>query len=277
MSQQPPAQGGWTPDVEQEPQSPPADGQPGSGSTTGTNTGTPEDAPDGPGSGQLPASSGSDAGEAFSLIKAFGGWSGLLDAGLPTVAFLVTYPVSGRDLRLSLIVAIAIGVVLTIVRLIRRDPLQNVIGGFLGLALAAWIANKTGKAENFYLPGLLINAGYAIVYSVANLVRWPPIGLVVGLGAGWGLTWRQDPVLVRAFVRAGWLWVGVFAVRIAVQLPLYLSGQVDALGIARVAMGWPLFLVLMWLTYIVIKASVPPTKWAEVKRSAEAAAAKRNR
>ncbi|GAB3412025.1 hypothetical protein GCM10027569_29590 [Flindersiella endophytica] len=184
---------------------------------------------------------------------------------------------SGRDLRLALIISIGVGVLLTAARLVRRDPLQNVIGGFLALALAAWIAHKTGDAKNFYLPGLFINAGYALVYLVANLLRWPPIGLVVGLGAGWGLTWRQDPVLVRAFVRAGWLWVGVFALRIAVQLPLYLAGQVDALGIARVAMGWPLFLVLMWLTYLVIKASVPPSKWTEVKKSAEAAAAKRDR
>jgi hypothetical protein len=268
MSQQPPAHSGWTPDSG--PESQPGAGQPAAGATTSA---TPDPAP-GPTGG---SPTGPDSGEAFSLIKTFGGWGGLLDAGLPTVAFLVTYPVSGRDLRLSLIVAIAIGVVLTVVRLFRRDPMQNVIGGFLGLALAAWIANKTGKAENFYLPGLFINAGYALVYMVANLLRWPPIGLVVGLGAGWGLTWRQDPVLVRAFVRAGWLWVGVFALRIAVQLPLYLAGQVDALGIARVAMGWPLFLVLMWLTYIVIKASVPPTKWAEVKKAAEAAAAKRGR
>jgi hypothetical protein len=207
--------------------------------------------------------------EPFSLVRAFGGWSGMLDAGLPGLAFVVAYTAFDHNLRLSLIVALALGVVFAVVRAVRRDPLQNVVGGFVGVAIAALIANATGKAEDFYLPGLFINAGYALAYLVANLVRWPLIGLLVGLASGWGTAWRRDPVLLRAFVRAGWVWVASFVVKLAVQLPLYLAGNVVALGIARVAMGWPLWLLVLWLTYVVIKGSVPPDRWSQVKRAAE--------
>jgi hypothetical protein len=213
----------------------------------------------------------------FSLLRAFGGWGGLLDAGLPGLAFVIAYTAFDHNLRLSLVVALALGVVFAVVRAVRRDPLQNVVGGFVGVAIAAIIANATGKAEDFYLPGLFINGGYAIAYLVANLLRWPLIGVLVGMASGWGTAWRQDPILLRAFCRAGWIWVGFFLVKLAVQLPLYLAGQVVALGIARVAMGWPLWLLVLWLTYIVVKGSVPADRWSQVKRAAEQMAQARGR
>lgn len=204
----------------------------------------------------------------FSLLAVVGGWSGLVDAGLPSAAFALAYPLSGRDLRLSLVVSLLVGAAVAVARLARRRPLQNVLGGFLVLGVAAYIAHRTGKAADFYLPGLVINAGYALVYVVANVVRWPLIGLVVGLAAGWGTSWRRDPVLLRAFTRAGWLWVAFFLLKLAVQLPLYLADRVVALGVARVAMGWPLWLLVLGATYLVVKASVPPSHWNRVRAAA---------
>ncbi|NYH90674.1 DUF3159 domain-containing protein [Actinopolymorpha rutila] len=222
-----------------------------------------------------PAASEDDE-DAFSLLRVFGGWGGLLDAGLPGLAFVATFTLSGQQLRPALMVAIGVGVVFAVVRLVRHDPLQNVIGGFFGVAIAALIANATGKAADFYLPGLFINAAYAVGYLVANLARWPLIGVVVGLAAGWGTAWRDDPVLVRAFTRVGWLWAGFFLLKLAVQLPLYLADQVVALGVARVVMGWPLWLVLLWLTYVVVKGSVPQEHFRAVKQAAERIAARQH-
>jgi len=218
-----------------------------------------------------------DDGAGFSLVRAFGGWGGLLDAGLPGLGFVIVYTAFGHNLRLALVVALTLGGLFALVRLVRRDPLQNVVGGFIGVAIAAMIANATGKAENFYLPGLFINAGYLVAYLAGKDLRWPLIGLVVGLAAGWGTSWRQDPLLLRAFMRAGWLWVGFFAVKLAVQTPLYLMGEVVALGVARVALGWPLWLLVLWLTYVVVKGSVPRAHWSEVKKAADKLAQARGR
>jgi hypothetical protein len=167
----------------------------------------------------------------------------LLDAGLPLALFTLVYTAAGRDLTLSLWVAIGSGLLLGVVRLLRREPLQNVVAGFLGLGLAAFMANRTGNAEDVFLPGLLINIGYGLAYLISILVRWPLLGVFVGLVTGQGMSWRSDPALVRAYTRASLLWVAMFALRLAVQLPLYLAGeeQIGWLAGARLVMSWPLF------------------------------------
>ena len=200
-----------------------------------------------------------DGHEVYSIGAAFGGAAGLLDAGLPSIVFLAAYTLSGSDLRLAVMLAVGCAAVLAAVRLARRQSVQHAIGGFLGVALAAYIANRTGRPEDFYLPGLYINAGYALAYTVSILVRWPLIGVLVAALRQQDLrAWRQDPVLLRAYSRASWPWVAMFLLRLGVQLPLYLASAEVALGIARVAMGWPLFLLTAWVSYAVIKSSVPP-------------------
>lgn len=201
-----------------------------------------------------------DEGEVFSIGGAFGGANGLLDTGLPGVVFVVAYTASGQDMRLSIILALGCAGLLTVLRLVRRQSLQHAVAGFLGVAVAAYIASRTGRPQDFFLPGLLINAGYALAYAASILLRWPLIGFVVAGFQQSSLTaWRRDPVLLRAYSRASWVWVAMFLVRLAVQLPLYLIGEpaLVALGVARVAMGWPVFLVAIWLSYLVIKNSVP--------------------
>lgn len=179
----------------------------------------------------------------------------LLDAGLPLALFTVVYAAAGRDLGLSLWVALGSGALLAIIRLIRREPLQNVVAGFVGLGIAAYLANRTGNAEDVFLPGLLINVAYGTAYLISVVVRWPLLGVLVGLVTGMGTSWRRDPALLRAFMRASLLWVGLFASRLAVQAPLYFAGEehLGWLAGARLAMSWPLFLLVAYLSWVIIR------------------------
>ncbi|MFW6205394.1 MAG: DUF3159 domain-containing protein [Actinomycetota bacterium] len=178
-----------------------------------------------------------------------------LDAGLPLLLFTVVYLTGGRDLTVSLWTALASGAVLAVIRLVRRDPLQNVVAGFVGLALAAILAARSGQAEDVFLLGILTNIGYGVAYLVSILVRWPLLGLVVGFVTGQGTSWRRDPQQFRAYMLASALWVGMFALRLAVQVPLYMAGE-DHLGwlaTARLAMSWPLFLLVAYLSWVIIR------------------------
>jgi hypothetical protein len=150
--------------------------------------------------------------------------------------------------------------VLSVIRIARRQSLQHAIAGFLGVGIAAFIASRTGRAEDFYLPGLLTNIGYAAAFLLSIAVRWPIVGVVLALVSQAGMSWRRDPVRVRAYRRATWVLVIMFALRVAVQLPLYLAGDsaIAALGTARVAMGVPLYLLTLWIAYRVLRASIPP-------------------
>ena len=142
---------------------------------------------------------------------------------------------------------------LTVVRIVRRETLQYALAGFAGVALAAFVADRTGRAEDFFLPGLLLNAAYAAAYLVSIVVRRPLLGILLESVAGRGWAWIKDRELVRVYSRASWIWVGVFTLRLAVQLPLYLAGAVVALGIAKAAMGLPIFAVAIWLSYLVLR------------------------
>ena len=72
------------------------------------------------------------------------------------------------------------------------------------------------------------------------------------------MDWRKDPEQVREYSRASWIWVALFSLRLAVQLPLYLASALTALGVARIAMGIPLFAVGIWLSWLVLRPREAP-------------------
>ena len=190
--------------------------------------------------------------EGLILERAIGGWRGMIDTGLPTVVFISVFALNGRVLTPALIAAIVTGLLLIGWRLAQRQSLQQIFTGFIGLAIAAGFSAWTGNAEDFFLPGLLTNIGYGTVFLVSILVGWPALGVVMGYLTGDGTSWRSDRALRRTYTAATWVWVGVFFIRLSVQGPLYLAGAIEALGLARVIMGWPLFLAGAYLTYRVL-------------------------
>jgi hypothetical protein len=197
-----------------------------------------------------------------SLADAVGGPLGVAESALPAAAFVVTYTVSGQDTTAALIAAIALGVIFAVARIVRGQTVQFALAGLGGLALSAYVVSRTGKAEDFFLPGLLANAGYAAAYLISILVRWPLLGVIIAALRGGDMSWRQDPVAVRNYSRASWVWVALFSLRLAVQLPLYLASALTALGVARIAMGIPLFAVGIWLSWLILRPRAEPTEWA---------------
>lgn len=191
------------------------------------------------------------------LIEALGGRRGVADSGLPALAFVTVYSLNGQELTTAAWTAVGVAAVLTAVRLWRRETLQFAFSGLIGVAIAAFIATRSGRAEDFFLPGILLNAAYATAYLVSIAIRWPLLGVLLGPITGEGMKWRSDPYKVALYSRASWIWVGVFALRLSVQLPLYLAGAVVALGIARTALGLPIFALAAWLSYLILRQSEP--------------------
>ena len=186
------------------------------------------------------------------VLAAFGGQKGLIDSGIPAVIFLVVFNVSDR-LNSALFASIAISAILTIIRLARRDTIQHAVSGFIGVLICAWFANRTGNASDLYIPKLLTNLGYGTLYLVGNLVGWPILGLMLGPILGENLKWRNHPERKRAYTLASWLWVAMFFTRIAVQYPIYRSGNVNLLGTVNLAMGYPLFIATAYGSWMLLK------------------------
>ena len=206
----------------------------------------------------------SDADKA-KVMAAFGGKKGLLDAGFPALVFLISFNIT-KDLWNSLIASVIISALLTIIRLIKKDTIQHAISGLIGTLIAAWFANRTGNPSDVFVPKLLTNLGYGIVYLITTLAGWPILGLMLGPILGENLHWRKDPARKAAYVRASWLWVGMFFLRLVVQYPIYLSDNLNLLGAVNLAMGYPLFIATAYGTWMILRtvpATVPPSSTTE--------------
>ena len=193
------------------------------------------------------------------VLNALGGKRGLIDSGLPSLVFLIVFNISGKDVNAALYAAVALSIVLTLLRLLKRETIQHAFSGLIGVGICALISKRTGNAADFYLPGLWINAGYGLLYAITNLVKWPILGVMLGPILGENLLWRKDPARLNAYIKAGWLWVAMFAARLIVQYPLYKSGNINVLGTARLLMGYPLFILTAWGTWQILRKT-PTTK-----------------
>lgn len=192
------------------------------------------------------------------VLGALGGTRGLIDSGLPALLFLIAFNIT-HNLNSSSIAALILSTILTIIRLARKETLQHAISGLAGVAISVLLARHTGKAADFYLPGLITNLVYGLIYAGANLAGWPLLGLTLGPLFGENLLWRKNPPRKAAYVRAGWLWVILFVSRLVVQYPLYRSGNLNLLGTARIVMGYPLFIATVWGTWMILR-KVPTTR-----------------
>ncbi|MHA6763322.1 DUF3159 domain-containing protein [Streptacidiphilus sp. PAMC 29251] len=204
-----------------------------------------------------------------SLIDAFGGVRGMVDMTVPGFVFVLLYTIT-KDLGVSTWSAVGITALLVVVRLARRETLKHAFGGVLGVAIGAFIALKSGKAENFYLPSMIYGVVLGLVYLVSVLVRWPLIGMMLGPILGENMTWRtQNPGRLAAYTKATWVWIALFALRAAILFPLYWANKVTWLGVAKIGLGVPPWLIAIYLSWLILSKAPPPIKVLQDEESAE--------
>jgi hypothetical protein len=193
-----------------------------------------------------------------SLAELLNGRRAAVDASLPAAGFVVGWLAGGRSVWAGAAAAVGCALAVSVWRLRKGDKPRAVLIGMLGVCVAALIALRTGRAEDFFLLQLLSNAASALAWAVSIVIRWPLLGLVVGAVLGQRTRWRRDPALLHAYGMGSWVWVLQYVVRVAVFLPLYAAGQVVALGVARVALTWPLIAACLAVSWWVIRRTLPP-------------------
>src|SRR4051812_9051389 len=192
-----------------------------------------------------------------SLAELLGGRGGALDASLPPVAFVAGWLVAGQSVVVGAWAAVLCGVVVGVVRLLRGERPRAAVVSVLMVVVAALVALHTGRAEDFFLVQLLSNVASALLWAASIVVRWPLLGVVVGVVVGQRTRWRRDPALLRAYGIASWAWVGQYVVRVLVFGALWLAGQVVALGVARAVLTWPLQAVCLAVSWWLLRRALP--------------------
>ncbi|GDY30268.1 DUF3159 domain-containing protein [Gandjariella thermophila] len=191
------------------------------------------------------------------LVSLLGGRSGAVDATLPPLAFVLGWLLLDRSVALGALAALAVGVLVAVVRLVRGDRPRAVVLGLLAVAVAALVALRTGRAVDFFLVQLVSNAASALAWAGSIVVRWPLLGVVVGAVIGQRTRWRRDPDLLRGYARASWVWVAQYVLRVAVFGVLWWADAVLALGVARVVLSWPLVAACLTVSWWVLRRSLP--------------------
>ena len=188
-----------------------------------------------------------------SLLKAVGGLRGLVESILPGLAFLVLYATT-KNLPLSVLVPVALAVLFVVTRLLTRTPVTQAFAGIVGIAISAILALISGRAEANFIPGIVINTLSLAVLLISILVRWPLIGVIVGFLTNETSQWRHQKAKRRVLYLTTWLWAGLFALRLAVEVPLYLAHEAEWLAGVKLLLGVPLYAGMLWVTWLLVRA-----------------------
>lgn len=188
----------------------------------------------------------------FDMWEAVGGVRGLIESVAPGVVFILVFVLS-HDLLWAIASSLVLAAVAMVLRLLGKSSLTQAVGGLAGILIGAVWAWRTGEAQDFFLWGLIVNAGFALGAAVSALVRHPIVGVVVKAFAPRTASVRGAR---GVFTAATWLWAGAFGLRLAVQVPLYLNSHVGWLGTARVLMGVPLWALVLWFTWLMVRPVV---------------------
>lgn len=208
------------------------------------------------------------------LVTALGGGRGVVEAAVPTLLFTIAW-LTTREMPVALGVSVSAAVVLLVVRLVQRSTVQFVVNALVGIGIGylfVRLAVRSGGDEEaqalaYFLPGLLYNAGYAVLMAFSCLVRWPLVGFMVGSVTGDPTAWRADRQVVRLCTTLTWILAVPCLVRVVAQAPIWLAGHtgaldadaaIAALGVLKVVMGWPLQLAcLAWMVARLARGATP--------------------
>ncbi|MGQ3384390.1 DUF3159 domain-containing protein [Glutamicibacter sp. TV12E] len=192
------------------------------------------------------------------LLSTVGGVRGILETVLPGFIFIMVFALSS-NLSWALIASIGLGVIFMVIRLAKRSTLIQSASGLIGILICAFAARHTGNAKDYYIPGFYTSGAYLLALIVSVVVRWPLIGLLFGFIRNEGVEWRNKADRLRRYQVATWIIIAVFALRLAVQLPMYYTDHVVALGVARALMGVPLYAAGLWFAWLLSKPAETAT------------------
>jgi Protein of unknown function (DUF3159) len=184
---------------------------------------------------------------------------GLVESILPGLSFLVVFTIT-HELLISVLIPLGLAVAFVIARVVARQPWSSAVAGVIGIALSAGLALFTGRSEDNFVFGFILNGIFLTVLLVSLAARRPLIGVIAALITGTGSDWRGDRAKFRVALIATFLWIGLFALRLAIELPLYFAGNTAALAALKLVLGVPLYAALLWVTWLLMRTAYASPK-----------------
>lgn len=197
------------------------------------------------------------------LLATLGGPIGILESLVPGTVYVTLFGFT-LNVFLSAVVAGITALFFAVLQIIRKRPLTQVIAGVVGLGISVYLPLRDGlsntHAADYFVPGLLTNFGYAAGFGVSLLVRRPLAAIALSFLSKNAKTWKTDKAVYRRFFWITVMWLAMFAVRLVVEVPLYLANQVAALGVAKLVLGTPFYALIIWFSWLMARVTLTKAK-----------------
>ncbi|RRQ29276.1 DUF3159 domain-containing protein [Rhodococcus sp. Eu-32] len=180
------------------------------------------------------------------LLNSLGGVSGIIYTAIPVVAFVTANALVALPAAIG--VAVAVALVVTVVRMRRGEPLSQAIGGLIGVVAAGGVAAWTGSGSGYFLIGIWTSLGGAVIMLASVLARRPLTGMLWSALHGNRFRWRAERTVLRAHDVATLTFAVLFGARYIVQDWLYDTEATGWLAFAKIGMGTPLFALAVLVT-----------------------------
>mgnify|MGYP005855501713 CR=1 FL=1 len=174
--------------------------------------------------------------------------SNVFDSLLPPLLFLIINAIAG--LNTAMYASLILGGLLTISRLVRRQPLIYALGGLAGAGAAYLISRFLGRAEGVFIPGIANGVLTVILCLVSVLVRRPVVAWTSFLARRWPLGWYWHERVRPAYSEVTMAWGVFFAIRTAIQYLLFVVKQIEILTLINFVAGWPAMILLLIASYL---------------------------
>jgi hypothetical protein len=174
--------------------------------------------------------------------------SGVADGVAPPLVFAALNATAGP--APAAIGGMTTALAITAWRLAGKRPLRFAVSGLAGTAVATALVLRSGRAETYFLPGILSGAATTIVALGSIAARRPVAALASWITRSWPLDWYWHPKIRPAYTQATWMWAAFFGTRTILQWGLYTRGRTETLATVRVVGGWPALLALLVATYV---------------------------
>lgn len=196
--------------------------------------------------------------EDFDLLTTIGGWRVVAEAVIPTIVFLIGLNITG-DYLLPAICALCVTATAMILRIVNHLPVKPALIGVVSMSASIFVAWKTGSAVNVFLISILKNITYGSILLFSIIVRWPLLGVMLGVIRGEKTRWRKGTqwrVTRLRYYQITWIWCFIFIARISVQIPLYFADSVQWLALMKLSLGMPADAVAAYFCWLLLR-SIP--------------------
>jgi hypothetical protein len=181
---------------------------------------------------------------------------GIFEALIPSTIFVVVFALTATATSfpvMAIILSASASIVFIAVRVIRKEGVTQAIAGLIAVVGSFVLALMSGRAENNFVIGIWTNAAYLLAFIISLAFRWPLVGVAIGLFTKRGHNWRQDPKLFTTMMWLTALWCFMFALRLVVEVPLYIAANVGALGVVKLVLGLPLYAPVVVVTWLFVR------------------------